>query len=61
MPDHCTEEMLTYLDELRGSGITNMFGAASFLTASFPELTQSEAREVLKYWMESFAERHPNV
>ena len=49
-----TQEHLTYLDELRESGVTNMFGAGAYVERRFPELTKSEARMVLTYWMENF-------
>lgn len=52
-PDYVTEEMLEYLDELRESGETNMYGAGPYLIKDFsvnPEI----ARQVLMYWMETF-------
>ena len=49
---------LTYLDRLRKSGATNMFGAAPYLQDVFA-LGRKEAREVLTYWMVSYDERHP--
>ena len=49
-----TDEQKKYLDELRESGITNMFGAAPYLQRAFPELTKGGARAVLKQWMDSF-------
>ena len=58
-PEFVTDEMLTYLDELRESGDTNMYGARPYLADEFPELTDKQAGEVLKYWMHSFGERHP--
>lgn len=42
-----------FLDSLRKSGRINMFGAAPYLAEAFG-LTKSEAREVLRQWMESF-------
>jgi hypothetical protein len=60
MPDEeiiATPEHLEYLDELRESGETNMFGAAPYLEIVF-EVTRSQARTILKYWMETFTERH---
>jgi hypothetical protein len=54
-----TEGMLKYLDELRESGVTNMFGAAPYVQRRFPQLDQQEARKVLSYWMQTFATRHP--
>ena len=53
------DEHLEYLDELRDSGVTNMFGARSWLMDEFSELSKSEAGVVLSYWMKSFGERHP--
>ena len=47
------EEYLDYLDKLRESGITNMFGAAPYLQAEF-DLTKQEAKDVLVYWMRTF-------
>lgn len=52
------DEHLTYLDELRESGVTNMYGAVPYLLKKF-ELGKREAETVLSYWMESFEERHP--
>jgi len=43
-----------YLDELRESGVTNMFGAAPYLAAEFG-LDKKEARIVLSKWMEEFS------
>lgn len=57
-PEIVTEEHLEYLDELRESGETNMFGARPYLMREFPDLTTKEAGEVLYYWMKSFGERH---
>jgi len=49
---------LVYLDELRESGVTNMFGAAPYLTREFPGMTPYEAKPILMYWMETYVERH---
>ena len=57
-PEYLTDEMLTYLDDLRESGDTNMYGAASYLKSEFLELNKSQAGVVLGYWMDTFAERH---
>jgi len=56
-PECVRPEHLDYLDELRESGITNMFGAASFLKAEFPDLAEDKAKKVLAYWMKTFSER----
>lgn len=62
-PSHCKDEHLTYLDELRESGITNMLGGAAYLEREFPELRGADSRsyrssklagDVLLYWMETF-------
>jgi hypothetical protein len=47
-----------YLDGLRESGVVNMYGASEYLQRDW-DLSRTEAREVLKEWMESFATRHP--
>lgn len=57
-PEIVTNENLEYLDTLRGSGVTNMFGAGSWLRDAF-ELEKKDAAIILKYWMASFSERHP--
>jgi len=57
-PEFVTDEMLEFLDELRDSGDTNMFGARPYVMAEFPELSEKEAARVLTYWMETFSERH---
>ena len=52
-PTFITDEHLDYLDDLRGSGETNMFGAGNYLMKSF-KLTSPVAREILTYWMQTF-------
>ena len=47
------QEHKDYLDDLRESGVTNMFGAGSYLESAFG-LTRGNAREILKSWMDSF-------
>ena len=49
------EEYFQYLDALRESGVTNMFGAASYLQNEF-ELSRNEARDILIEWI--FEQRH---
>ncbi len=43
-----------YLDALRDSGVTNMFGAVPYLQQEFPELSYDRAQTVyiLREWME---------
>ena len=56
-PEVVTDDMLDYLDLLRETGATNMFGAAPFVQEEF-ELSRDESRTVLTYWMRTFGERH---
>ncbi len=57
-PMKLEESHLTFLDSLRESGITNMFGATPYLQEVFENLTLKEARDILSYWMQTFSERH---
>lgn len=45
-----TTEFVRYLDDLRASGRTNMFGAGPYLRETFG-LTEPEAYKVLSAWM----------
>lgn len=49
------QEHKKFLDDLRESGKTNMFGAAPYLEAEF-DLERKEAKAVLMEWMDSFRE-----
>lgn len=49
-----TNEHKEFLDDLRESGVTNMFGAVPYLMEEFPELTKVEARKILAEWMGTF-------
>jgi uncharacterized heparinase superfamily protein len=53
------EKYFLFLDDLRESGKTNMFGATPYLRKAFVELNEKEAREILTDWMKTFGERHP--
>jgi hypothetical protein len=46
------QEVFEYLDELRESGATNMFGATAYIVGEFGIPTK-EARELLMKWMKS--------
>lgn len=48
------EEIFEYLDELRESGETNMFGASNYLMNRFG-MDRAEARKYVKDWMASHA------
>jgi hypothetical protein len=52
-PEIVTDEHLEFLDALRESGVTNMFGAAPYVQEAF-ECTKQESRTILSYWMKSF-------
>jgi hypothetical protein len=56
-PDFCDDEHLEYLDALRESGVTNMFGAGPYLEDEFC-MEPEAARAILAYWMRTFTERH---
>lgn len=59
-PDFVTDEHLEYLDALRESGATNMFGAGAYLQREFHELAdRSKSSKALSYWMHTFGQRHP--
>jgi len=57
-PKYVTDEHLDYLDELRESGVTNMYGAAPYLESAFG-IERKKALTILSYWMNTFSERHP--
>lgn len=60
-PDFLTNDHLEYLDNLRSSGATNMFGARPYLMRAFGDLEddKDKAGKVLGYWMRTFSQRHP--
>lgn len=47
------KEYFDYLEELRESGETNMFGAGPYLQSRF-DLSRAEARDILRAWRESY-------
>jgi hypothetical protein len=49
------EDYFKYLNELRDSGVTNMWGAGPYLEDKF-WLTKQEAKDVLVAWIKSFEE-----
>lgn len=57
-PDYVTDEHLEYLDDLRESGVTNMFGAGRYLEDEF-DIERKTASGILSYWMKTFSDRHP--
>jgi len=52
------EKYYEYLDELRASGETNMFGAGPYLRSEVPELTKDASYKVMADWQNTFVERH---
>jgi len=46
-----------FLDELRKSGITNMFGGVEFLQEFAGIENKAEARYILTKWMKTFVKR----
>jgi len=59
-PSIVESEHLEYLDELRKSGVTNMYGAGSYVKGRF-QISMTDARTILQYWMESLEERYPGA
>jgi hypothetical protein len=48
------KEYFAFLEALRESGRTNMFGARPYLQAVFSELDDKESNDVLVAWMNSY-------
>lgn len=55
--DPAMKKYFDYLDHLRDSGATNMFGAVAYLQREFPELGFDDvrARQLLAAWMEGYS------
>ena len=49
-------EVNIFLDIVRSSGVTNMFGAGSYIEEHF-KVSKYEARDFLMEWMNTFEER----
>jgi len=47
-------DVFEYLEELRQSGETNMFGAISYILREFPDLDRQTAKEILKFYMQNY-------
>lgn len=52
-PEGITDDHLDYLDNLRDSGVTNMFGARPYVADEFG-VDKNEAGKILSYWMKTF-------
>ena len=61
IPDYIEyQEEFEYLDRLRESGETNMWGAGTYLHSEFG-MGSEAAREILGFWMDTFEERHKDA
>ena len=56
-PEYTQEEVYQFLDELRESGVTNMFGASPYIIKEF-HVTRYEANRLLNKWMVDWNKRH---
>ncbi len=54
------DDVNEFLDALRESGVTNMYGARPYIMEEYPELSKQEAGEMLSIWMKTYSERHPH-
>lgn len=52
------EKYFEYLEQLRQSGETNMYGAAPYLYREFPELSLDQAKKILIDWIASYGQSH---
>lgn len=48
-----TKEQKEYLDKLRESGVTNMFGATPYIMDRF-SVNKDDAKDILVEWMNTF-------
>jgi len=57
------QKYFDYLERLRQSGETNMYGAAPYLQSEFPELRydQSRAGDILLAWIRTFNEKEDDT
>jgi len=56
-PEFTQEDVYQFLDELRESGVTNMFGASPYIIKEF-HVTRYEAHRLLNKWMVDWNKRH---
>jgi len=47
------KRVFEYLNDLRESGVVNMFGAAPYIQKEF-DVSRKEAMKLLFYWMKQF-------
>ena len=60
MNDETEREIFEYLDALRKSGATNMYGAGAYLEDEF-SMERETAMDYLLKWIQTFGERHPQT
>lgn len=48
------EKAFAFLDDLRESGVTNMYGASPYLEGRFPGWGKSKCIRALTLWMKTF-------
>lgn len=60
LPEGITEKHLTYLDNLRESGVTNMFGAGVYVQRTF-DVPSKEANAIVSHWMKTFEARQEDT
>jgi hypothetical protein len=58
--DISQEEISKYLNELRKSGVTNMFGATPYIEKEFG-ISKEDAKKALSYWMKNFKKDESKV
>ena len=51
--NHYENEVFLYIEELRESGETNMFGVAPYIQERF-QMSRKDARDILSLWMKSY-------
>jgi len=49
-------DVLLFLDRLRASGVTNMFGAGRYVQEAF-DLSAKDSRDAVAHWMRTFSDR----
>lgn len=49
-----TNKYWLFLERLRRSGVTNMYGAVPYLMVAFDELTHEPAKQILADWMHNY-------
>ena len=59
MSEEKKERMFNFLDNLRDSGICNMFGSGMYLEEMFG-INKRESKAIVLEWMETFSERKAN-